>query len=75
MLELAQLVIKTTGKNAKVVSKLSEDPQYLTDNPVRRCPDLRKSRELLDYIPEVSIDEGLRRMMEFYLEENGAGTG
>ncbi len=33
----------------------------------RRCPDIKLIRELIDYRPEVSIDEGLRLTLKKYL--------
>ena len=43
----------------------SEDPQYMTDNPNRRCPVIAKARRELGYDPVVSIDEGVRRYLQF----------
>ena len=39
----------------------SQDEDYLKDNPNRRFPDLSKARKLLNYIPEVNLEEGLSR--------------
>jgi UDP-glucuronate decarboxylase len=44
----------------------SSDPEYLTDNPVRRCPDITKARTELGYEPQVSLDEGLERSLRWY---------
>jgi UDP-glucuronate decarboxylase len=43
----------------------SEDPQYLTNNPQRRCPDISKAREILGYDPTISVHEGVRRFMRY----------
>jgi UDP-glucuronate decarboxylase len=48
----------------------SEEQSYLTDNPLRRCPDISKARELLKYSPSISIDEGIHRFLSF-LKEGG----
>ena len=48
----------------------SRDSDYLTDNPNRRCPVIDKARNLLDYQPEISVDEGVERFLR-YLHENG----
>jgi dTDP-glucose 4,6-dehydratase/UDP-glucuronate decarboxylase len=50
----------------RVVFKTSDDPAYLTDNPTRRCPDIRKARQELGYAPQVDLDEGLRRSIVWY---------
>lgn len=68
MLELARLVVRTTGTSAQVRYRQSPDKEYLTDNPQRRCPDITKARTLLGYSPRISLVEGLRRTYEFYLE-------
>jgi UDP-glucuronate decarboxylase len=62
------------GYSAKVVYQNSSDCEYLTDNPNRRCPDIRKAREQLGYEATVSIDQGVRRHLEFLKRErDGCG--
>ncbi len=34
-----------------------------THDPKRRCPDLTRARTILDYVPSMTLEEGLRRMM------------
>ena len=66
MKDLAQTLL-TVGKSPrKVVQKGHEEKHYLTDNPIRRCPDLEKSRRLLGYAPLVPLEEGLARMLTWY---------
>ncbi|HEX8333280.1 MAG TPA: NAD-dependent epimerase/dehydratase family protein [Segetibacter sp.] len=72
MLELAIKVIETTGKKLDVTFKISDDKDYLTDNPNRRCPIIEKARRLLNYSPNISLDEGLKRTYEYYLENSQA---
>lgn len=71
MEELAVLVVKVVGRNVQVVKQISEDPQYLKDNPQRRCPNLTKARTLLGYEPRVGLEDGLARMHEYYLDNSG----
>jgi UDP-glucuronate decarboxylase len=54
------------GYEGRVVRSKSDDPEYLVDNPSRRCPDIAKARRELGYAPEVSLDEGLRRSLVWY---------
>lgn len=68
MADLAEMVAKVSGSRIKIEKKISDDPNYLTDNPQRRCPDLAKARHLLGYAPKVGLEEGLQRMFEFYQE-------
>jgi dTDP-glucose 4,6-dehydratase/UDP-glucuronate decarboxylase len=48
--------------------RVNHDPQYLTDSPQRRSPDLTKMRSLAPWHPEVSLTEGLRRTLYSYRE-------
>lgn len=68
MQDLAAMVVKVSGSRIEIDKKISDDPNYLTDNPQRRCPDLAKARRLLGYAPKVGLEEGLQRMFNFYLE-------
>lgn len=73
MRELADRVV-ALGKEmfdyeGAIVQKTSDDPEYLTDNPNRRCPIIDKARDLLGYEPMVDVDSGLRRAMRWYEEQ------
>ena len=54
------------GYTGKVITQPSADPEYLVDNPNRRCPVIAKARAQLGYEPAVSLDEGLRRSLTWY---------
>jgi UDP-glucuronate decarboxylase len=54
------------GYEGAVVRQGSDDPDYLVDNPNRRCPDISKAKRELGYEPQVSLDEGLKRSLEWY---------
>jgi UDP-glucuronate decarboxylase len=60
------------GFQGQVCYTTSEDPEYLTDNPGRRCPIIMKARETLGYNPEVQIGEGVRRYLMFLKHEAGS---
>ena len=47
----------------------SEDPDYMTDNPNRRCPVIRKARGKLGYDPEILVEDGVRRFLRFLKHE------
>ncbi|NBC11398.1 MAG: NAD-dependent epimerase/dehydratase family protein [Planctomycetes bacterium] len=49
-------------------SAVSEDPEYLTDNPQRRCPNLTKLKTATAYRPQIDLEQGLRRTLESYRE-------
>ena len=48
--------------------RTSEDPDFLTDNPRRRCPDLSYAQEKLGYRPVFSTEEGMYRFLTFLSE-------
>lgn len=66
MAELAGLINELCGSPLPVVYKKSEDADYVSDNPQRRCPGLGKIRQLLNYEPEVDLRTGLSRSIEWY---------
>ncbi|VVB57146.1 GDP-L-fucose synthase [uncultured archaeon] len=66
MSQTAQEVCHLFGDKNKVVYQISEDKHYLTDNPQRRCPNLARAREKLNYKPRVMLKEGLARLKSWY---------
>jgi UDP-glucuronate decarboxylase len=66
MRDLATQLLRVAGSSRKVVHQASQEADYLTDNPNRRCPNISKARNLLGYSPSVSLEEGLGRMLEWY---------
>jgi UDP-glucuronate decarboxylase len=59
--ELARRVIEKTGSNAAM-----EHRELPTDDPRQRQPDIARARELLDWQPEVPLDEGLERTIAYF---------
>lgn len=76
MLELAELLVRIGreqfGYEGKVVSQASKDKDYLTDNPQRRCPVIEKARTELGFEPEVPLEEGMRRTLVWYRDNQEA---
>lgn len=59
VLELAQIVKELTGSTSQ--------PEYKPlpeDDPARRCPDIAKAKEKLGWEPKVSLEEGLKMLIE-----------
>lgn len=67
---IAALGSEMFGYSGRVVRKASADPDYLTDNPRRRCPDISKARREVGFAPEVPLDEGLRRSLLWYADNS-----
>jgi dTDP-glucose 4,6-dehydratase len=59
LLELAQAVIRVTGSKSEIVFEALP-----VDDPQVRQPDITRARQLLGWEPQVSLDEGLRRMLQ-----------
>jgi dTDP-glucose 4,6-dehydratase/UDP-glucuronate decarboxylase len=66
MRALAELVVATAGAGIRITHRPSEDRDYLTDNPQRRCPVITKARQELDFQPRVALPEGLARSWAYY---------
>ena len=58
------------GYEGNVIYNVSEDKEYLTHNPERRCPDIAKAREKLCYSPSIEVEEGVRRFLTFIKESS-----
>lgn len=56
----------------KVCYQTSDDKDYLTNNPERRCPIIDKAREKLGYAPSITVADGVRRFLQF-IKENEEG--
>ena len=61
MLELAKKVISGTGSKSELL--FCDLPQ---DDPKQRQPDIGKAEALLDWEPEVPLDEGLRLTIDYF---------
>lgn len=59
--ELAEKVIDLTGSGAKI----SYHP-LPADDPTQRQPDITFAKEKLNWIPEVSLDQGLIKTIEYF---------
>ncbi len=64
MLDLIASIEKVLGR--KVAHEVIEYPDsYPADEPMRRCPDIRKARLQIGYQPRVDLEDGLRRFLEW----------
>jgi len=57
------------GYQGAVHHETSDDPDYMTDNPNRRCPVIEKARATLGYNPQIKVEEGVRRFLTFLKHE------
>jgi UDP-glucuronate decarboxylase len=63
---------KQLGYTGRVRRESSPDAEYLSDNPMRRCPSIDKARRILGYRPRVHVEEGIQRYLKFNIETGGA---
>jgi dTDP-glucose 4,6-dehydratase len=59
LLELAQKVVEATGASSEIVFEALP-----VDDPKVRQPDITRARQLLGWEPQVSLEDGLRRMLQ-----------
>ncbi|HTJ57025.1 MAG TPA: NAD-dependent epimerase/dehydratase family protein [Devosiaceae bacterium] len=57
------------GYRGAVHYQQSDDPDYMTHNPNRRCPVITKARRELGYAPGILVGEGVRRFLAFLEHE------
>lgn len=75
MAQLAQAVVDAAGPPALSIEyRTSADPDYLTDNPNRRCPDLARLRSVAEWAPEVGLATGLTRTLASHREALDAAS-
>jgi dTDP-glucose 4,6-dehydratase len=59
LLQLAQTVVEVTGAKSEIVFEALP-----VDDPKVRQPDITRARQLLGWEPQVSLEDGLRRMLQ-----------
>jgi len=62
--QIARLIIEMTGSNSKIVYK-----PLPTDDPKVRQPDITLARTLLGWEPNVALEQGLGRTIEYFREK------
>jgi UDP-glucuronate decarboxylase len=66
---LAEKIIDLTGSSSEIVRR-----PLPVDDPVQRCPDISRARDLLAWEPRVPLDTGLQRTIQYFdrlLSEGG----
>jgi UDP-glucuronate decarboxylase len=57
------------GYSGQVHYEASGDPDYMTDNPNRRCPAIAKAETILGYRPSIPVGDGVYRYLRFLNHE------
>lgn len=58
------------GYTGRASFGVSDDKEYLKNNPNRRCPVIDKARDRLGYNPQVDVEQGVRYFLEYIKESN-----
>lgn len=61
MRNLAETIVRLTGSGSELVNRPL--PQ---DDPTQRCPDISLARHLLDWQPQVALEDGLRETIRYF---------
>mgnify|MGYP001596633898 CR=1 FL=1 len=61
ILEIADIIKKLTQSRSEIVYKTIGQ-----DDPKRRCPDITKAKKLLNWQPKVSLEEGLKKTIQYF---------
>ena len=61
MLEIAELIISLTSSESKLVHK-----DLPADDPTRRKPDISLAKSRLNWSPQVSLAEGIKKTINFF---------
>ncbi len=61
ILELAGMIISLCRSRSKIIFQSLPD-----DDPARRCPDISRAKEILDWEPLVPLEEGLKKTIGWF---------
>tara|TARA_B100000989_G_C19531148_1_gene469973 strand:+ start:349 stop:1281 length:933 start_codon:yes stop_codon:yes gene_type:complete len=59
--DLAKKIIKLSNSKSKIIHR-----NALNDDVLMRFPSTEKAEKILDYIPLISLDEGLKKTIDYY---------
>lgn len=68
---LAKIFIKISNKNIQT-DIIDYPDSYPADEPMRRCPDINKAKQQLNYNPQISLEDGISRFLK-WTEKNYEG--
>ena len=61
VLQLAETIVRLAGSKSKIVHR-----ELPVDDPKQRQPDITRARSLLGWEPEVALEDGLKRTLEYF---------
>jgi dTDP-glucose 4,6-dehydratase len=69
MRELAEIVVELTGSTSEIISV--DLPPEREGDPLQRQPDITLAKQLLNWEPNISLRDGLERMIKHFIEVEG----
>tara|TARA_B100000029_G_scaffold515684_1_gene623963 strand:- start:9834 stop:10769 length:936 start_codon:yes stop_codon:yes gene_type:complete len=61
IIDLAKKIIELTDSKSKIINK-----DLPLDDPIRRKPDISEAKKILDWTPNVEIDDGLKETIKYF---------
>ncbi len=61
ILDFAKEIVKMNGNKSKIIFK-----DLPVNDPMQRCPDISKAKELLGWTPKIGREEGIRKTFEYF---------
>jgi dTDP-glucose 4,6-dehydratase len=68
ILQFAETINQIVGNKAGIIHKQA---LRLGDDPQRRRPDISRAKEILNWEPKITLDEGLRKTIPYFSEKMG----
>ena len=63
--QLAKIIIDLTNSKSKIVYS-----NALIDDPKKRKPDISRAKKLINWRPEIELNKGLRKTIDYFKKEN-----
>lgn len=67
ILELANKILSITKSQSRMIFR-----PLPSDDPNRRCPDITIAKKIINWEPEITLDQGLKRTIEYFEEKLGS---
>jgi len=65
--DLAEKIVDMTNSKSQI--EYSEN--FRTDDPMQRCPDISKAKDILGWEPKTNLETGIKKTIEYYKSVSG----